>query len=192
MSDHQNARLNRRAILAGTGAVFGFLVAGCERELTPKQAREQKASFQVLSTEERAIVDALGSRLVPGATEAGLSHYLDVQLSATGAEQLLMIKYLGLEYPFTDFYRQGFAAIEASAQSRYDRTLADLTAEELDSLIAAMSTNALDGWQGPPAPFFYFVIRNDAVDVTYATHEGFEKLGIPYMAHIEPPSAWGP
>ena len=37
----------------------------------------------------------------------------------------------------------------------------------------------------------YFVLRNDAVDVFYGTQDGFEALGIPYMAHIEPPSRWG-
>ena len=40
-------------------------------------------------------------------------------------------------------------------------------------------------------PFFYFVLRNDAVDVVYGTKDGIESLGIPYMAHIEPPSRWG-
>ena len=40
-------------------------------------------------------------------------------------------------------------------------------------------------------PFFYFVLRNDAVDVVYGTKAGVESLDIPYMAHVEPPSRWG-
>ncbi len=183
--------LNRRTVLVGAGAVFGFVVAGCEKQITPKQARQQAASLQVLTVAEQAIVDAIGSRLVPGATEAGLSHYLDVQLNASAADQMLMIKYLGLEYPFTDFYKQGLAAVNRSALSRYDRELTKLTTQEIDSLIGAMSTNGLSDWEGPPAPFFYFVIRSDAVDVSYGTRDGFDRLGIPYMAHIQPPSDWG-
>jgi hypothetical protein len=38
---------------------------------------------------------------------------------------------------------------------------------------------------------FWFVLRSDAVDVVYGTKEGVERLGLPYMAHIEPPSRWG-
>ena len=33
--------------------------------------------------------------------------------------------------------------------------------------------------------------RPDAIDVVYGTKAGFEQLGVPYMAHIEPPSRWG-
>src|SRR3989475_7787670 len=48
----------------------------------------------------------------------------------------------------------------------------------------------LDGWQGPPGPFIYFVTRSDAVDVVYGTVEGYESLGIPYMPHIAPEKRW--
>jgi len=53
-----------------------------------------------------------------------------------------------------------------------------------------MRQNKLDGWQGPPGPFIYFVTRSDAVDVVYGTVEGYESLGIPYMAHIAPEKRW--
>jgi hypothetical protein len=35
-----------------------------------------------------------------------------------------------------------------------------------------------------------FVLRADALDVTYGTPGGFENLGIPYMAHIMPEQPW--
>ncbi|MEM7276671.1 MAG: gluconate 2-dehydrogenase subunit 3 family protein [Pseudomonadota bacterium] len=191
MSIRPEGSLDRRTVLVGAGAVFGFVVAGCEKKITPKQAREQAASLQVLTEAEQAVIDAIGSRLVPGATEAGLSHYLDVQLNAGAADQMLMIKYLGLEYPFTDFYKQGLAAISRSARSRFDREFVELTTQEIDAFVAAMSANEVSNWEGPPAPFFFFVLRSDAVDVSYGTRDGFDKLGVPYMAHIEPPSDWG-
>ncbi len=34
-----------------------------------------------------------------------------------------------------------------------------------------MRQNKIDGWQGPPGPFVYTVLRSDAVDVVYATVE---------------------
>ena len=45
----------------------------------------------------------------------------------------------------------------------------------------------------PPATcssYVLFVLRADALDVTYGTPEGFEALGIPYMAHIMPETPW--
>ncbi len=53
-----------------------------------------------------------------------------------------------------------------------------------------MRQGKLDGWQGPPGPFVYLVTRSDAVDVVYGTMEGYESLGIPYMAHIVPERRW--
>jgi hypothetical protein len=47
------------------------------------------------------------------------------------------------------------------------------------------------GWAGGvPAPLFYFGLRSDAIDVVYGTVDGFAKLGIPYMPHILPTTAW--
>ena len=40
------------------------------------------------------------------------------------------------------------------------------------------------------ASYVLFVLRADALDVTYGTPEGFDALGIPYMAHIMPETPW--
>ena len=50
-------------------------------------------------------------------------------------------------------------------------------------------TRSRDG-RGPPAGLVYFVLRSDTVDVMYGTMEGYESLGVPYMAHIEPDKRW--
>ena len=39
-------------------------------------------------------------------------------------------------------------------------------------------------------PMAYAVLRADAVDVVYGTMEGYQALGIPYMAHIAPDRRW--
>ena len=53
-----------------------------------------------------------------------------------------------------------------------------------------MRQNKAEGWQGPAGPFVYNVLRSDAVDVVYSTMDGYEALGVPYMAHIAPERRW--
>jgi hypothetical protein len=53
-----------------------------------------------------------------------------------------------------------------------------------------MRQDKIDGWQGPRAPFVYFLLRTDAVDVVYGTMDGYAKLGVPYMPHIAPTRSW--
>jgi hypothetical protein len=94
---------------------------------------------------------------------------------------MLMIKYLGLNAPFTNFYKSGLAGVESAARTQKD----------MHALVGAMAKGDIPGWSGPPAPLFFFVLRNDAVDVSYGTVAGFETLNVPYMAHIAPPTRWG-
>ena len=53
-----------------------------------------------------------------------------------------------------------------------------------------MRANKAEGWKGPAGPFVYGMLRSDAVDVVYGTEEGYEALGVPYMAHIAPERRW--
>ena len=184
--------LTRRRFIRHTGiGVLSFYVGGCQRDLTPREASEQDVPFRVLTEEEVAVASALGDVLVPGSREAGLAHFIDHQLGAPAAEQLLMIRYLGVPRPFTDFYRAGFAAASVAARTSFGKAVGELGEEQLKGLVANIAAGEPDGWDGPPAGFFYFVLRSDAIDVVYGTQAGFEALGVPYMAHIEPPSRWG-
>ncbi len=67
-----------------------------------------------------------------------------------------------------------------------------LSQSDKRDFINAMRTGKAAGWQGPPGPFVYTVLRrgHDAVDVVYSTVEGYEALGVPYMAHIAPERRW--
>ena len=113
------------------------------------------------------------------------------QLGAAPEDQLLMIKYLGVPAPFAPFYQGGLAALNEFSATHRSLPFAELTHADQTELVGQFAHANPDGWQGPPGPFFYFVLRNDAVDVVYGTKNGIESLGIPYMAHIEPPSRWG-
>jgi hypothetical protein len=176
---------------AGGACLLTFTLSGCESRLTPAQARAAKLPFRTLTAEDVKTLDALGETLLPGSAPAGLAEYVDHQLSGDPADSMLMIKYLGVAAPFDDFYRSGLRATNAAAQSLHGKAFADLNAQQATALVAQMSAGHLDRWQGPPAGLVYFVLRSDAVDVMYGTQSGFELLGVPYMAHIVPPSRWG-
>jgi hypothetical protein len=104
---------------------------------------------------------------------------------------MLMIKYLGVPAPFADFYLGGLRAADALARAVHGKGFAGLTHEQATGLVSKMAAGQVEGWQGPPVGLFYFVLRSDSVDVVYGTQAGFEQLGVPYMAHIEPPTRWG-
>ena len=176
---------------AGGACLLTFTLSGCETKLTPTQARATKVPFRSLNAPDVKTLEALGETLVPGSSTAGLAHYLDHQLSGDAADSMLMIKYLGVAAPFDKFYHDGLRATDAAAQSLHGKPFADLSPEQASALLSQMSSGHVGGWQGPPAGLFYFVLRCDAVDVVYGTQAGFERLGVPYMAHIEPPSRWG-
>lgn len=179
----------RRDLLKGAGAL-AFTVAGVECWLTPREAHAAKASFRVLGGAEIRALEAFGEVLVPGAVESGLSHFVDHHLAAAPADSLLMLRYLDIPPPYADFYRAGLAALDKASTAAHGRVFADLPPAAANELVTTLGRSSPPGWQGPPSPLFFFIVRSDAVDVVYGTPEGFEKLGVPYMPHIMPPSNW--
>ena len=172
--------LDRRMLLARSSAAGFFMIAGQWLWLTPREAEARAFEPQILSPEQSKALSTLGDALVPGAATAGLAAYIDLQLQA-GDQSLLIGKYLG---------------VDTAAQVSFYRAAADnviaMTDENtsVQTLITGMAADSLSEWVGPPASYVLFVLRADALDVTYGTPEGFEKLGIPYMAHIMPEQPW--
>ncbi len=174
------ASLSRRHLLARSSAAGFFMVAGQWLWLTPHEAEARAFEPQVLSPEQCKALSMLGDALVPGAAAAGLAAYVDLQLQA-GDQSLLIGKYLGVDtYAQSGFYQ---AAADNVIAMTDDNTSAQ-------TLITGMAADSLSDWVGPPASYVLFVLRADALDVTYGTPEGFENLGIPYMAHIMPEQPW--
>jgi hypothetical protein len=150
------------------------------------------AAMRVLTTADVATLEAFAEILLPGSREAGIANYIDHQLAAPADRQLLMIKYLNVNPPFAAFYRAGLAALDAIAKTAHQVRFHELDRGLQHELVSSAASENPPGWgDGAPAPFYVFVVRSDALDVTYGTIEGFEALGIPYMAHIMPPSRWG-
>jgi hypothetical protein len=168
-----------------------FTVGGAEVLLSPRQARAQNAAFKTLTAEQVAILDAMGETLVPGAQAAGISHFVDQQLSGPPEEALLEARILNIRPPYANFYRAALGAIDKASKATQDgRGLAALNDNERHAFVDLMRQNKVEGWQGPPGPFVYLVMRSDAVDVVYGTMDGYAALGIPYMAHIAPTKRW--
>ena len=181
----------REVLKAGGVGLLTFTLGGSLVKLSPAQAQAAGVPLAALSQEEASALAALGERLVPGSREAGVVAFVDHQLAASPADCMLMIQYLGVDPPFTPFYREGLAALDVAAQARHKLPFAKLEDAPAEALIDALAEGSVDGWTGPPPPFFYFVVRNDACDVVYGTVKGFAALGVPYAAHIMPPSEWG-
>ena len=180
--------IQRRAFMKG--AAFGalaFTVGGAEVMLTPRQAHAQNVPLRTLNADQAATLDAMGETLVPGAKAAGITDFVDQQISGPPEEALLQARILNVRPPYANFYRAALGAIDgASDKANGGRKFAQLNADEQHDFVDLMRQNKLDGWQGPPAPFVYRVLRSDAVDVVYATMDGYAALGVPYMPHIAP------
>jgi hypothetical protein len=186
------SEIERRALMKGAAlSALAFTAGGAELLLSPRQARAQNIPFKTLTPEQVETLDALGDTLVPGAKQAGISHFVDQQLSVPPGEALLEARILNIKPPYANFYRAALGAIDkASKAANGDRGLAQLNDTERHAFVDLMRQNKVEGWQGPPGPFVYLIMRSDAVDVVYGTMDGYAALGIPYMPHIAPTQRW--
>jgi len=186
------SEIERRALMKGAAlSALAFTAGGTQLLLSPRQARAQNIPFKTLNPEQVAILDALGETLVPGAAQAGISHFVDQQLSIPPGESLLEARILNVRPPYANFYRAALGAVDKASKARNgERGYAQLNDDERYGFVDLMRQNKIDGWQGPPGPFVYLVLRSDAVDVVYGTMDGYAGLGIPYMPHIAPAKRW--
>ncbi len=169
---------------------MSFTVAGKTLLLTPREAYARSVPFSILNQEEVDTLEAICEHLLSGARENGVAYFVDHQLSLDPNDSLLFIKCFNLEPPYADFYRSALAEISRVSETIYGVSIVDLHQAGAVSLIESLRDGNIAGWNGPPPPLVYHALRNDAVDVVYGTMEGFAHLGIPYLAHIEPPRTW--
>jgi hypothetical protein len=184
--------IERRVFMQGAmiGALT-FVVDGVETLLTPQQAHAQGVPLRTFKAEEAQTLEAVGEALVPGARTAGIVQFVDQQISIPPEEALLEARIMNVRPPYANFYSAAIGAIDrASKAHNGGRGFAKLEAAEQHQFIDNMRQNKLDNWQGPGAPFVYFLLRTDAVDVVYGTMEGYARLGVPYMPHIAPTRSW--
>jgi Gluconate 2-dehydrogenase subunit 3 len=183
--------IQRRAFMKGAAiGTFAFTVGGAAVMLTPRQAHAQNVPLRTLTADQAATLGAMGETLVPGASDAGIVNFVDQQISGPPEEALLQARILNVRPPYANFYRAALGAIDGGSDKANGRKFAQLSPQEQHDFVNLMRQNKLDGWQGPPGPFVYTVLRSDAVDVVYSTMDGYAALGVPYMPHIAPTKRW--
>ncbi|HYL23265.1 MAG TPA: gluconate 2-dehydrogenase subunit 3 family protein [Burkholderiales bacterium] len=183
--------VGRRDFMRGAAlGALAFTVGGAQVLLTPREARARGVPYRLLQASQAETLEAIGETLVPGARDAGIAHFVDQQISVPPEEALLEARILNVRPPYADFYKAAIGAIDKAAAAQSDQRFARLPADAQRDFVSLMRQNKLQGWQGPPSGFVYFVLRSDAVDVVYGTVEGYEALGIPYQAHIMPLKRW--
>ncbi|MFK7730340.1 MAG: gluconate 2-dehydrogenase subunit 3 family protein [Pseudomonadales bacterium] len=181
---------NRREFLQASGLSLAYAVGAQTLSLSPAQAYAKQLPYKRLSKAEAATLELLADSIVPGARTAGVAHYLDAQLAATAEDCLLMIKYLGVPSPYDSFYQAALQAADQLSQSEYKKPWPELSDTQREALTDQIASGAVTDWQGPPAGFFFFVLRADASDVVYGTERGHAAIDFPHMAHIKPVQEW--
>src|SRR6058998_4423262 len=124
-------QMKRRDFMRGTAiGTLAFTVGGAQLLLTPRQARAQGVPFRLLKADEAETLEALGETLVPGARAAGISHFIDQQLSVPPEEALLEARILNVRPPYANFYRAAIGAIDRASQAQSGRRFARLASNE--------------------------------------------------------------
>jgi Gluconate 2-dehydrogenase subunit 3 len=185
------ASIGRRGFVKGaTLGALAFSVGGADVLMTPNEARARNVPFRLLDGHQGETLEALGETLVPKAREAGIAHYIDQQLSVPPQESLLQARIFNFRPPFADFYRNTIDAVDDHSRKLFGKEFAQLDAKDQHDFVDRLRQNKIEDWKGRPASLTYSVLRSDAVDVVYGTMEGYQALGIPYMAHIAPEKRW--
>ena len=93
--------MERRAFMKGAAVgALTFTVGGVEVLLTPRQAHAQNVPLRTLTAEQGATLDAIGEALVPGAKTAGITNFVDQQISGPPEEALLTARILNVRPPY--------------------------------------------------------------------------------------------
>jgi hypothetical protein len=182
--------MDRRYLLQAGGASLALGAAAPLSLFNARKARAQGLPFKVLSPDEVATIEALSDALVPGARDAGVSHYIDHELASPSPR--LLLRFAQLRGPMAPYYHGAIAAFAASMTAQGNGALSSLSGDAQHAVIEALRTGTIKPWDAGAvaAPIFYGMMRNDGIDVVYGSAEGFKHLDIPYMPHIMPTATW--
>src|SRR5262249_11349705 len=117
---------SRREVLAAMRAgVVALTLEASYGGIGPRRARAAGSALRILSEGEGRTLEALGDTLLPGASEAGIAHYIDDQLGRDNP--LFILKYLDYPAPYADLYKQGLAALGRLSMARHSKPFEDCT-----------------------------------------------------------------
>ena len=78
-------------------------------------------------------------------------------------EQISRFGYQSVLSP-QEIYRRGLEFVDAYAQSQFDKSFVDLTAEEQDQILTDMDEDKATGFEGPSGKAFFTQLRNDTIE----------------------------
>lgn len=189
----ESVTITRRTLmdraLKGSVLCLTYQLGGASVLLTPGEARAEDVPLQSLNRAQAKTIELLAETMVPGASDAGVVHFIDHQLGEDPNEALLLAKYFQAPLPYLDFYAGGIMSADKLADEIFGKPIASLNKAQTERLVKEMSAPGKTVGEYPIA-LFYMCVRSDAVDVVYGNPEGFKKLNIPYMEHILPPEGW--
>lgn len=182
--------IKRRGFVAGMIPTAAFLGTPSDQLMAQVEAQENPDHpYQTFSNSEADTLSAWCEVLVTGAAKAGVARFVDQNISGSFGDSMVLLRYLS-DAKMSGFYQNGIAGIEQESKHIFAKGFTKLKDAQRQEIVEAAVQSKMQVWSAPNPNFFYFITRSDAVDVTYGTQAGFEQLGIPYLAHIEPPKPW--
>src|SRR5437899_12041847 len=105
--------IGRRDFVRGAAlGALAFTAGGVQILLTPREARARGVPYRLLAAGEAQTLDAIGETLVPGARDAGISHFIDQQISVPAEEALLEARMPNVRPPYANLYTAAIEAID--------------------------------------------------------------------------------
>ena len=184
--------IERRAFIKGAAiGALAFTVGGAEVLLTPRAARAQGVPLRTLTAAQAATLEALGETLVPGARQAGISHFVDQQISIPAEEALLEARILNVRPPYANFYRAALGAVDRASQALNNgRPFAELNEAEQRNFVDNMRQNKVEGWQGPPDRSSTWCCAAMPSTSSTAPWTATPPSAFPTWPHIAPTKRW--
>jgi gluconate 2-dehydrogenase gamma chain len=167
------SRITRRKFMQVTTAAAAGSMVGCTNRNSP---------WRFFTIEEGQTVAAICERLIPadqdpGATEAGVVNFIDLQL-------------MGPYKRYRASYRQGLRGIEQASLELFGRRFTELSAERQDEVLKEIEGGSVAGeaWKGLASKDFFSLILSHAMQGFYGDprHGGnrgrvsWKMLGLPY------------
>ena len=180
--------ISRRVFLKAAGAAAATIPAAADAATTDTAQRPGAATkpaaaparYAFFNAQEAAFIEAAVERLIPtdetgpGAREAGVAQYIDLQLAgAWGAGERLYRQgpffpgepTQGYQLPFTpaQLFRNALRGVVADVQSKHGGTFDKLSAGDQDTYLTALQKRT-DALNGVPASVFFASLLEMAIE----------------------------
>jgi hypothetical protein len=172
---------------ARRGLLGKLLVLGVAARFRAGRAAGTKQPLS-LTASQRSTLEVCADVLVPGAAAAGVVEFVVTMLAR--ADPWLCYRFVSVPIPILQFYQSALNEIDRCCRQSLHHRLGELSQRAQSDFIADLARGQLNDWRGPPQPLVYFIFRNDALDAFYGQVASYQRLQVPYMAHITPPRGW--